>query len=75
MDDSHNWRALLYPGEWGFRFFITAALVWLIGWQWHELVAMVIFYALTVGVFGALVVQVWMLVTFVRRRSVGDATF
>ncbi len=30
MDDSHNWRDLLYPGEWGFRFFITAALVWLV---------------------------------------------
>lgn len=59
MDDPHNWRDLLYPGEWGFRFFITAALVWLVGREWHEPVAMAIFYALTAGVLGALVIQVW----------------
>ncbi len=28
-----TWRDLLYPpGEWAFRFFIAALLVWLVGW-------------------------------------------
>lgn len=61
MDDPHNWRELLYPSEWGFRFLITAALIWLIGREWHEPVAMAIFYALTAGILGALVIQVWII--------------
>ena len=70
MDDLHNCHALLYPGVWGFRFFIASALVWLVGWQWHELLAMVIFYALTLGVLGALGVQVQVIVKFIRGGDV-----
>jgi len=75
MDDSHNWRVLLYPSEWGFRFFITATLVWLVGREWHEPLAMVIFYALTVGVLGALVMQLRVLVGFIQRGRENDATY
>jgi len=74
MSNVHDWRDCLYPAEWGFRFFITAALVWLVGRQWHEPVAMTIFYVLTVGVLGALVMQVWMLVEFIRRGREDAAT-
>ena len=72
-DLPHNWRDLLYPGEWGFRFFITAALVWLVGRQWHEPVAIVIFYMLLVATIAALIMQVQELVRFIRRRG-EDAT-
>lgn len=68
MGDSHNWRDLLYPAEWGFRFFITTALVWLIGWQWHEPVAMAIFYALVVGVVLAFALQLHVLIAYIRRN-------
>ena len=74
MDDSHNWRDLLYPGEWGFRFFITAALVWLVGRQWHEPVAMVIFYMLMLVTLATLVMQVQELARFIRRRREDGTT-
>ncbi|HII97829.1 MAG TPA: hypothetical protein HA272_00860 [Methanoregula sp.] len=74
MDDIYKWRDCLYPAEWGFRLFITATLVWLVGRQWHEPVAMAIFYGLAVGVFGALVMQVWVLVGFIRRGREDAAT-
>ncbi|KAF5072915.1 hypothetical protein DSECCO2_196980 [anaerobic digester metagenome] len=73
MDNSHNWRDLLYPGEWGFRFFITAALIWLVGREWHEPLAMVLFYILWVATLGTLIMQMQVLVRFIRRRR-GDAT-
>lgn len=69
MDDSNNWRDLLYPGEWGFRFFITAALVWLVGREWHEPLATVIFHALMLVVFGTFVMQVQVLAKFVQNRN------
>jgi len=31
MDESIDWRALLYPGEWAFRLFVAALIVWLVG--------------------------------------------
>ena len=68
MDDSHNWQDLLYPGEWGFRFFIASGLVWLIGQELHNPIAAVVFYVLTVGVLSAFMMQVWVLAKFARRR-------
>lgn len=67
MDDSHNWRALLYPGEWGFRFFIAGALVWLFGQELREPIAAVVFYMLVIGVLGVCVAQVCVLAKFVRK--------
>ncbi|KAF5067473.1 hypothetical protein DSECCO2_252840 [anaerobic digester metagenome] len=74
MDDSYNWRDLLYPGEWGFKFFFAATLVWLIGRQWHEPVAMVIFYMLLVVTLATLLMQMQVLVGFIRERREEAAT-
>ncbi|WP_161485858.1 hypothetical protein [Methanoculleus horonobensis] len=73
MSEQKNWRDLLYPAEWGFRFFITAALVWLIGREWHEPIAMAIFYALLAVTFMTLIMQAQELVRFIRagRENVG----
>jgi len=66
MDDINVWRDRLYPAEWGFRFFITATLVWMAGRWWHEPVAMVVFYLLTLGVLVAFAIQVWVILEFFR---------
>jgi membrane protein DedA with SNARE-associated domain len=68
MDNINVWQSRLYPTEWGFRFFITGALVWLVGRQWHEPVAMATFYLLTIAVTVAFVIQVWVMISFIRSR-------
>jgi len=69
MDESIDWRALLYPGEWAFRFFIGALVVWLVGREWLNPIAEGVFCVLTVAVAGAAALQVWVLLRFARRRS------
>ena len=73
MDDSHNWRGLLYPGEWAFRFFIGALLVWLVRLEFPEPIAAAVFYVLTIGVLAASVLQVGVLVGFARAHAEGGA--
>jgi hypothetical protein len=68
MDDSNNWRDLLYPAEWGFRCFTTASLVWLVGRERHEPVAMALFYMLGVVILGTFIMQMQELVQFIRGR-------
>lgn len=74
MDNSHDWGDLLYPAEWGFRFFITAALVWYVGREWYEPVAMALFYMLGVATLGTFIMQMQVLVGFIRRRREDAAT-
>lgn len=72
MDDSHNWQDLLYPGEWGFRFFTASGLIWLINQELHDPIAGVVFCVLTVGVLSTLIMQVWVGMKYFssRRRDV-----
>lgn len=72
MVEQKNWRDLLYPGEWGFRFFVGALVVWLVGQELREPIAAVVFYALTLGVLGMSVMQVWVLVKSARQRGEDD---
>lgn len=73
MGEQKNWRDLLYPGEWAFRFFIGAALVWLVAWEWPNPIGVLVYCVLTAGVFVTAVLQVWVLVKFARTRREDEA--
>lgn len=69
MDESIDWRALLYPGEWAFRFFVAALIVWLVGREWINPIIDVGYCVLTVAVAGTAALQVWVLLRYARRGS------
>ncbi len=61
MVEKTDWRNLLYPAEWGLRFFIAGALVWLIGQQWHDVIVTIAFYILGIGLIASFVLQMWVM--------------
>ena len=64
MADLATWRTLLYPVEWMFRFFIGAMLIWLATWIYPHPLGVLVYCVMTVGVFVAAVLQVWVLLRF-----------
>ncbi|WAI01356.1 hypothetical protein [Methanogenium organophilum] len=61
---TYNWRELLYPAEWGFRFFITSMLVALV-FRFSTTESVFAFWALAAGCGICFLMQVRITILFI----------
>ncbi|MDE4907162.1 hypothetical protein L0665_00775 [Methanogenium marinum] len=64
---TNTWRELLYPAEWGFRFFFVAALVALV-FRFSTTESVFAFWAMVAGCAVCFLVQVRITILFIRGK-------